>query len=103
MSLLDYSLIMSAVRLSVISEIDVNNGCILIYAVVTHILATTDLALGFQETGSLSCSTCQQVHISFSLVDVTSNAVPTVLDRIHIGDSCWATEVSQSLPGKAVL
>ena len=47
MSLIDYSLITSAIRLSVFSEIDVNNGCILLYAGVTLVLAMAYLTLVF--------------------------------------------------------
>ena len=63
MSSIDYSLITSDVRLSVISEIDVNNGCIFIYAGVTLVLAVAYLALVFEETGAPNCSTRQQVHV----------------------------------------
>ena len=55
MALIGNSLITSAVRLSVISEIDVNNGRIL-YAVATHVLAVAYLALVLEETGTANCS-----------------------------------------------
>ena len=47
MSLIDDSLITSTIRPSVFSEIDVNNGCILLYAGVTLVLAEAYLALVF--------------------------------------------------------
>ena len=45
MSFVDYSLITSAIRLRVFSEIDVNNGCFLLYAGITLVLAVAYLAL----------------------------------------------------------
>ena len=63
MSSKDYSLITSDVRLNVISEIDINNGCILLYAGVTLVLTVTYLALVFEANGAPNCSTCQQVHV----------------------------------------
>ena len=62
MSSIDYSQKTSAVRLSVISEIDVNDGYILC-AVVTRVLAVAYLALVFEETGAQNCFTRQQVHV----------------------------------------
>ena len=47
MSLIDYSLITSAIGLSVFSEIDVNNGCVLLYAGVPLVLVVAYLALVF--------------------------------------------------------
>ena len=41
------------VMLSVISEIDINNGCI----------RSSYLTLVFEETGALNCSSRQQVHM----------------------------------------
>lgn len=63
MSLTDNSLIKSNVRLSVFSEIDVNNGCILPHAGVTLVLAVAYLALVFEETWGPNCSIRQQVHM----------------------------------------
>ena len=73
--------ITSDVRLSVISEIDVNNGCILLYAGVTLVLAVAYLALVFEETGLQivplvnKCKIIERDDV-ISFVDVTSNTVP---------------------------
>ena len=107
MSLIDYSLITSAIRLSVFSEIDVNNGCILLYAGVTLVLAMAYLTLVFWETQALNCFTHQQVHVqghqAWRRHFVCRRYVPLGPKRVR-WDSyrgcCSATEDSQSPPQK---
>ena len=93
MSLIDCSLITSVIRLRVFSEIDVNNGCILLNAGVTLVLAVAYLALvffkklGLQIVPLVDKCTCKVIKRDdvISLADVTSHAVPNVFDGIHIG------------------
>ena len=107
MSSIDYSLIKSAVRLSVISDIDVNNGCVLLYAVVTHVLAVAYLALDLEETGAPNRSnvnkcTCKIIECDdvISFVDIRSSMVPIRLDGIHIGTPAWPLKFLNPILGK---
>ena len=111
MSLIDYSLIMSAVRFSVISEIYVNNGCILLYAVVTHVLGVAYLALFFQRNCMMlqivpliSKCTCKIIERDdvICFVDVTSNTVPAVLDWMHIGIPAGTLKFLNTFQGNPV-
>ena len=79
MSLIDYSLTTSAIRLSVFSEINVNNGCILLYAGVTLVPCTSFLRN--QGSWLFHSSTSAQGHQAWcdviSFADVTSHMVPS--------------------------
>ena len=105
-ALIGYSLITSAGRLSVISEIDVNNGRIL-YAVATHVFAVAYLALVLEETGAANCSsTSVEDHRAWRRHFVCLRYVqygPNSVRWDSYRDSCWATVVSQSLPGQEIL
>ena len=75
------------------SEIDVNNGCILLYAGVTLVLAVEYLEIVFKKPGLQIVplvNKCTHKVIKrddvISFADVTSHAVPSVFDGIHI----WA-------------
>ena len=107
MSSIDYSLIMSALRLSFISEFHVNNGFILLYSVVTHALAVVYPTLVskrlrlriFPFVNKCTSKIIERDDV-ISFVDVVSNTVPTMLDGIHIGTSAGSMKFLNPFLGK---
>ena len=85
------TLITSATRLGVFSEIDVNNGCILLNAGVALELAVTYLALVKKKLLQIVqlIDKCTYKVIKrgdvILFANVTSHAVPNLFDGIHIG------------------
>ena len=102
MSLIDYSLITSAIRLSVFSEIDVNNGCIILYASVTLVLAVAYLALRNQGSKLFHLSTSARTRLSSVTTSFCCRRyVPYCPESVRWDSyrgSCSATEDSQSPP-----